>query len=302
MKATMSYDGLDTTHADVSPAIKQLFAGFSRSARAMSSLPAMAVPATSGGAVLFALLLIPSVFSHAATDERVLANTVPAHVASLSPDVLRVGVSGGFVPAMTNLSYRLQQLLGMRIVIISGSVKELYSTVASTPAAYDLIINGRTEQLNQLAQQRKILPDTTTVIAKSQVVLWCPSNRIQPRVSILGTLQSPGVQRVALSASGSPVSQLVERSLFPLPATIQLVRTGHSLASWRMARNGQVDCAFTMRGLMSHSDRFQVIPNQRFDLITSVPASSTKPDTARQLIQILNSPVIQARMQVFGYL
>jgi ABC-type molybdate transport system substrate-binding protein len=214
---------------------------------------------------------------------------------------LHIGVGGGFQPTMQSLASRLSHVLGTSIMMSSVPIEATYKTLTSAKSPYDLVILGDTKKMQTMADQGYIYADSIIEVAQSQIVLWCPDPRIMMRVSLNDTLNQPSVRRVGLSPNHSPVGQVVAQS-FNLPQLgDKIIRGSHSLDTWRLARSGKADCAFTMLGLMRPSDRYSIIPNRSITLVTGIPRSNQRPDKARQVLQLLNSPLIKARIKSRGY-
>lgn len=214
--------------------------------------------------------------------------------------VLRIGVAGGFYPALVSLSQRISQHIQMPVVIHIVNVVPAYQLLQQHQAPYDLMILGDLNKMQTLVQQGHVVAQSVDIIAQTDVVLWCPNRAVVKRVALKDTLAEPSVRRVAVSSVGSPVGQLVASSI-QLSAHTTWVRTDNALGAWRLARAGKADCAFTVRAMMTPSDQFNAIPKRSVTLVSAIPSTSRQVSPAFSAIQLLKSPLIQARIRHLGY-
>lgn len=214
---------------------------------------------------------------------------------------LRIAVGGGFYPTMSSLSARISHQVGMNVEIVSVPIQATYQQMSQSKSPYDLVILGDPQRMQRLAQMGAIYADSMLEVARSQIVLWCPTPKVMMRVSINDTLREPALRYVGLSLADSPVGQLVAQSINLQPIQTKIKRVNHSLDAWRLARAGKAECAFTMLGLMQPSDRYSIIPNRNITMITGIPRTNQRPAKAQQVLQLLNSPLIKARIKSRGY-
>ncbi|MEC7120050.1 MAG: substrate-binding domain-containing protein [Pseudomonadota bacterium] len=220
--------------------------------------------------------------------------------ASAQPHPLTVAVSGGFSPAFASLIPTLSQQLNYPIVMNRLPVAPLYADLADGSAQFDLIVTGKSVQLDQLSASGMIIAESIRHIARSSVVLWCPNPAVRLRVRLQDTLNDPNIRKIAASRTDSPVGQLIQRSV-RIPAAIETIYAEHSLHAWRLAKSQQVDCAFTMIGMMQSTDQYQAIYQHYIEMIAAIPTNSTQTELAERLLDLLDSPMIRARIKTFGY-
>lgn len=219
---------------------------------------------------------------------------------ALATAPIQVAVAGGFEPVFSQFVPMLSHQLGAPIHVFATAVNPLYQQLHRQQHAYDLVISGDMSKMQDLAQRGSVAADSLSVVANSQVVLWCPNPKIRMRVRLQDTLLDPALKRLAISRLDSPVGQLVSASV-NLPSTLHVTRAAHALAAWRLARSKQVDCAFTMRGLMQHTDNYQIIPKKTVQLIGAIPHTSQHPQQAAQILALMQSPMVRAKLRRFGY-
>jgi hypothetical protein len=56
-----------------------------------------------------------------------------------------------------------------------------------------------------------------------------------------------------------------------------------------------------MRGLMQHTDNYQIIPKKTVQLIGAIPSISQHPTQAAQILALMQSPMVRAKLRRFGY-
>lgn len=218
---------------------------------------------------------------------------------ALANTPIQVAVAGGFEPVFSQFVPMLSHQLGTPIQVFATAVNPLFQQLQTQKHDYDLVISGDMHNMQQLAKLG-VVADRLSVVANSQVVLWCPNPNVRMRVRLQDTLTDPAVQRIAISRLDSPVGQLVAQTV-QLPNTLAVTRAAHALAAWRLARSKQVDCAFTMRGLMQHTDNYQIIPKQTVQLIGAIPSNSTHATQAAKILSLMQSPMVRAKLRRFGY-
>lgn len=233
------------------------------------------------------IVLLPLSQSHATAQHN--TQTHPA---------IRVAVSGGFSPVLKSILPSLSQQLKRRIEVTSLSIGALKQQLQQPK--FDLIVTGAPNQLSQLEYLDQLRTETLTVIAHSPVLLWCPNPNIRMRVRIGDTLKDPNIKTLALSPADSPVGDLVRQTL-QLPSQTIIKPASHSLQAWQMAQQGQVDCAFTLIGLVRPTDQYQFVPHRGIKIIAAVPKNSLNPTSATALLRLMDRPLVRARIQQYGY-
>jgi ABC-type molybdate transport system substrate-binding protein len=223
---------------------------------------------------------------------------LPVWASATTP--LRIGVAGGFHPTMLSLASRISYHTQLPVQIDSVGVMPAYHQLTQGRSPYDLLILGDLGKMESLGRAGQVLPHSIQTIAHSDVVLWCPNPDVHIRVALNDTLNEPTIRRIAVSPANSPVGKLVAATARVSHSTTWL-RAEHALGAWRMARTGQADCAFTMLALMSPTDRYNMIPNQSLALISAIPRHSLYAIQAMQVVSLLQSPLIKARIRSRGY-
>lgn len=213
---------------------------------------------------------------------------------------LQVAVAGGFEPVFSRFVPTLSHQIGSPIQVFATAVQPLQQQLQTQQHGYDLVISGDMANMQRLATQGAVVASSLSVIANTQIVLWCPNPQVRMRVRVQDTLRDPAVERIAISRLDSPVGQLVAQSV-TLPERIQVTRADHALAAWRLARSKQVDCAFTTRGLMQHGDNYQIISKQTVQLIGAIPTQSQRSTQSAHILALMQSPIVRAKLRRFGY-
>jgi ABC-type molybdate transport system substrate-binding protein len=219
--------------------------------------------------------------------------------ASATPP-LRIGVAGGFYPTMLSFATRISHQTQLPVQIDSVGIMPAYQQLQHHRSPYDLLILGDLNSMQALGQSGQVLPRSIQTIANSNVVLWCPNPKVTVRVALNDTLAEPTVRRIAVSPANSPVGKIVAATV-RVAHPIEWVRAEHALGAWRLARNGQADCAFTVLSMMHAADRYNMMPNQSVALVSAIPTHSRYAEQAMKVIQLLQSPLIKARIRSRGY-
>jgi ABC-type molybdate transport system substrate-binding protein len=223
---------------------------------------------------------------------------LPVWASAITP--LRIGVAGGFHPTILSLASRISHHTQLPVQIDSVGIMPAYQQLEQGNSPYDLLILGDASKMQALGQSGQVLLQSIQTIAHSDVVLWCPNPAVTMRVALNDTINEPAVRRIAVSPANSPVGKIVAAIAHP-SATTRWIRAEHALGAWRMARTGQADCAFTMLALMAPTDHYNTIPNQSLPLISAIPRRSPYASQAMMVIQLLQSPLIKARIISRGY-
>jgi hypothetical protein len=221
----------------------------------------------------------------------VALTVIPAHAV----ETLRIGISQGFSPVLESLKPRLTQQLGMNIEIYSRPNIELYTDFNKKNVTADLIIfiensGYGAKKVNQFLEKN------SQIIAASQVILWCPNDPLPKRVTLLDTLFQAKVSTIAVPPKGSRVGNIFLKSVPNIPSNTRLVTASDSLAAWRMARSKQVQCAVTLDKWLRPGDQFVYISNEEIILRGYVNPARKNTVKARQVINLLSSPLIQPLM------
>lgn len=216
---------------------------------------------------------------------------IPAHAV----ESLRIGISQGFSPVLESLKPRLTQQLGMNVDVVARPNTDIYTDFNKKNINADLIIfientSYGTPKVNQF------LENNSQIVAASQVILWCPNNPLPKRVSLLDTLFQAKISTIAVSPKGSRVNNIFLKNVPNIPANTRLVTASDSLAAWRMARNKQVQCAVTLDKWLRPGDQFVYISNEEIILRGYINPASKNIQKARQVINLLSSPLIQPLM------
>ncbi len=223
----------------------------------------------------------------------------PAFATSIQPNApIQVAVVGGFSPAFESMIPSLSQLAKRPIQMTSLPVADLRTQLREP--LFDLVITGAPNQVSQLDYMDQLDTHSVTVIAHSPVILWCPNPNIRMRVRISDTLKTRQIKTIALSPLHSPVGDLVRQQL-QLPAHLQIKQAAHSLHARQMAEQGEVDCAFTMVGLVRPSSQYQFLPHRGIKIVAAIPKTSPNPAAATRLLKLLERPLFRARIQQHGY-
>ena len=223
----------------------------------------------------------------------------PAFATSIQPNApIQVAVVGGFSPAFESMIPSLSQLAKRPIQMTSLPTSGLRTQLRE--AIFDLVITGAPQTVSQLDYYDQLQRNSVTVIAYSPVILWCPNPNIRMRVRITDTLKNPQIKTVALSPLHSPVGDLVREQL-PITAQLQLKTAAHALEAQRMAQQGEVDCAFTIVGLVRPSGQYQFLPHRGIKIVAAIPKNSPNPSAAARLLKLLERPLFRARIQQHGY-
>ncbi len=220
-----------------------------------------------------------------------------------SQATLLVGVQSGFRPALEQLLPTLTQKTGMQFQILDSNSSELYKRIESGHSGLDLIIANNDGSLNVYEDRKLIEKGSIVPIVSSQVVLWCPSEKVTMRVSILDTLMNAPEITLGIPGPLTPSMRGVKDILDKLPKSIKIINAKNHLESWRLAYRQQVDCAVTMKSMMGSSNglNFRNFPKNLVQITAVTPVDSKHPDKAREISQLLISPMMRGRLQNAGF-
>lgn len=229
-----------------------------------------------------------------------LALAQPAPLPAPEKPALRVGVAGGLGASIERFVPALARELGQPIHLVYASNLGAFKLMATPRPPYDVVIGSVTEEIQPFLTAQHMDLGTLQTIGTSRVVLWCPSPRVMMRVSPDQTLNQPSVRRLAISQKGGSVATLAEHNV-TIPPQVQVLRAEHSLAAWKMARDGQADCALIMAGFLKPSDSYQPVKNASFSLSGVVSRHAEQPQQAERLLALLRTPRWQWRLQLIGF-
>lgn len=221
----------------------------------------------------------------------VALTVIPAHAA----ETLRVEISQGFSPVLESLKPRLTQQLGMNVEVFSRPNIELYADFNKKNTTSDLVIFVENTTYGT-PKTNQFLDANSQIIAASQVILWCPNSPLPKRVTLLDTLAQARVNSIAVPPKGSRVANIFYKYVPNIPANTRLVAATDSLNAWRMARNKQAQCAVTLDKWLRPGDQFVYISNEEIILRGYINRNRKNGLKARQVINLLSSPLIQPLM------
>ncbi len=218
-------------------------------------------------------------------------SVMPVH----ATETLRIGISQGFLPVLESLKPRLVQQLGMNVEILPSKNADLYNNFTKKAIDADLVIFVENPGYGN-PKTNKFLENHSQIIAASQVILWCPNNPLPKRVTLLDTMFQAKISSIALPPKGSRVGDIFVRNVPNIPSSTRLVTATDSLGAWRMARNKQVQCAVTLDKWLRPGDQFVYISNEEIILRGYINPARKNTVKARQVINLLSSPLIQPLM------
>lgn len=91
--------------------------------------------------------------------------------AALANTPIQVAVAGGFEPVFAQFVPMLSHQLGAPIQVFATAVQPLYQQLQNKQHAYDLVISGDMNNMQQLAKLGSVAAASLSVVANSQVVL-----------------------------------------------------------------------------------------------------------------------------------
>jgi ABC-type molybdate transport system substrate-binding protein len=216
---------------------------------------------------------------------------------------LRVAVQSGFKPAFVSLLPQLEQQLHLDIILSDSATPQLFAAIAKPATPYDVLIGNNDGTFNRLEDQKRLMKGSITPLVSSQIVLWCPSNHVEMRVSISETLRRFKHITLALPPKEAPATRAILPFLPSLDSSIKLIYSKNTPESWRLAYQQQADCAVTLKSLIARESvtQYRPFPHQVAHITGVISADSHQVAAATQLLQKLNSPIIRAKLQLFGY-
>lgn len=220
------------------------------------------------------------------------------------PTALMVMVQAGFSPAFQKIKPQIESRLNLKLQLVERSAPQIFAHLSTLQAAQtDLVIVNNDSSLNRLEEQRHLVKGSITPIVSSQIVLWCPSDRVNLRISIGETLKTMQNVVLALPPRHAPATRAIQPYLDILPPSVQIKYTSSSLESWRSAYRQQADCAVTLKSLVANESltHYRAFPNHLAQITAAIPIASPQVAHAERVMQLLNSPLMRSKIQALGY-
>lgn len=220
------------------------------------------------------------------------------------PSTLNVIVQAGFAPAFLKLQPQLESRLNLKLSITERNAPQIFSTLSQPHTAQtDVVIVNNDGTLNRFEDQQYIVKGSITPIVSSQIVLWCPSDRVNLRISIGETLKSMQNVTIALPPTQAPSTRAIQQYIATLAKSVRVIYTNNTLESWRTAYHQKADCAVTLKSLVASESltHYRAFPNHVAHISAAIPSGSARSADATRLIELLNSPLMRSKIQALGY-
>lgn len=220
------------------------------------------------------------------------------------PTALMVVVQSGFSPTFQKIQPQIESRLNLKLQLTERSAPQIFAHLGSMHAAQtDLVIVNNDSTLNRLEEQQHLVKGSITPLVSSQIVLWCPSNRVNLRISIGETLKAMHNTVIALPPRHAPSTRAIQPYLSMLSPSVQIKYTSSTLESWRSAYRQQADCAVTLKSLVANESltHYRAFPNHLAQITAAIPVSSPRIMQAKRVMQLLNSPLMRSKIQALGY-
>lgn len=208
---------------------------------------------------------------------------------------LSIDINDGFQPVLESLKPRLVKQLGMNVDINPRANHDIYADFNKNLVTANLVLFVENPNYGN-ARTNEFLMANSQIVATSKVVLWCPNIALPKRVSIRDIIKQANIKSIAVLPQGSMMNQMFTKSVPNLPKSTQLVTAPTSLSAWRMARNKQVQCAVTLNKWLRPTDQFAYVSYNEIVLRGYVNPALGHQAQAKQVLNILGSPLIQPLM------
>jgi hypothetical protein len=222
--------------------------------------------------------------------------------ATTQPTTLHVMVQTGFAPTLSKLKPQLESRLNLKLQLTERHAPQIFAHLSAANTA-DVVIVHHDGSLHQLEAQQHIRQGSITPIVSSQMVLWCPSDRVNMRISIHDTLKAMHRVTLALPPRQAPATRTIWPYLLMLPKSVRIVYADSALESWRHAYHQKADCAVTLKNLVAQPSltRYRAFPNTITHISAAISQYSPHAAEASRLIQLLNVPLIRRQVQALSY-
>ncbi len=242
------------------------------------------------------------------------------HPKPAEPDELVVAVASNLGDVFQALSRDYEKQTGTRITLSVGATLNLAQQLRHG-APFDLFVSADRETPLKLSQEGHLIPESVTVYARGQLVVWTsPSNGFA--VEKLDDLLDAGITRIGVaSPQVAPYGKAAQEALEAVGLWKQLlpkvVFGAHVKHVQQYAASGNVEAAFLPSSLVasvasvssvssvsSIGGRFFPVDARLYsplDQALGVVASSTNQEEAQRLADFIGSPRGQAFLKGAGY-
>ncbi len=228
--------------------------------------------------------------------------------ATTTNNLLLVSAAANLQPALTTLTPELEQTVGMKVVFNYGSSGKLAQQIEQG-APVDLFLSANRSYVDELMPAGSLVADSITPFARGRLVVWS-SNPDRPLVRF-ADLARPGIGRIAMpNPDHAPYGEAAREALLTVglwdELQSKLVFSENVTQSFQFAQQGDGDAAFVSASqIVGQEGHWIDVPVDLYhplEQTAAVAARSSRPDTARAVIQFLLSPTAQAIFRQFGYL
>ncbi|WP_144391833.1 molybdate ABC transporter substrate-binding protein [Pleionea sediminis] len=241
--------------------------------------------------------------------------------ASLTAESLRIAVASNFKSVTHKLKTQYENIYGANIQVIAGSSAKLMAQIIHG-APFDIFLSADQEKIEVLYKKQLIIPETRSIYAVGQLVLYCPElhcNNVECDLAKMNAdsvdtlLNRKDVNKVAmanpkLAPYGLAAKQVLEQAKLYRKLESKWVFGENVNQSFQFIKTGNVDCGFvafsqvisqgadTKNYWLISEDRYQPIKQEG-----AVLSQSKNKQQAINFMQWLAKRDVQMFIQEYGY-
>ncbi len=233
------------------------------------------------------------------------------HPKPAEPDELVVAVAANLTDVFQMLGKDYEKQTGTRITLSVGATLNLAQQLRHG-APFDLFVSADRETPLKLSQEGHLIPESVTVYARGQLVVWTSgSNRVA--VEKLDDLLDAGIIRIGVASPqvapyGKAAQEALEAARLWKQLQPKIVFGAHVKHVQQYAASGNVEAAFLPSSLVSSvssiGGRSFPVDERLYsplDQALGVVASSTNQEEAQRLADFIGSTRGQAFLKRAGY-
>lgn len=233
------------------------------------------------------------------------------HPKPAEPDELVVAVAANLTDVFQALSKDYEKQTGTRITLSVGATLNLAQQLRHG-APFDLFVSADRETPLKLSQEGHLIPESVTVYARGQLVVWTSgSNRVA--VEKLDDLLDAGIIRIGVASPqvapyGKAAQEALEAARLWKQLQPKIVFGAHVKHVQQYAASGNVEAAFLPSSLVSSvssiGGRSFPVDERLYsplDQALGVVASSRNQEEAQRLADFIGSTRGQAFLKGAGY-
>ena len=195
-----------------------------------------------------------------------------------------------------------------RVLFSYASTAQLTQQIKNG-APFDLFLAADTEHVDQLIEQRKVLPDSRAIFARGRLVLWVPPES-PADIRRLEDLLKPGVRMIAAASPGSaPYGRAAVETLKAMGlwrrVERKIVYANNVNLARQYAASGNAEAAFTAYSLVlqagGHIVEVDPANHHPLEQALGIVTGSPNQEPARRFVRFLQNGEGAALLEKYGY-